>query len=198
MMTRIRVLAALIALLLAAPLAAQEAGQPAAQPSNAEMKAIFDADQADRQGGGTAIDWSAVTPRDEARQARTRALLDAGALRSGDDFWHAAYVFQHGAEPNDYLLAHTLAMIANARGRSDAIWIAAATLDRYLQKSGRPQIYGTQFNTREMATTQEPYDRTLVSDALRQALDVPPQAEQERRRAEIEGQYRARAGQPPR
>jgi len=178
------------ALWLGATPAAALAADPV--PTNAEMTAIFDADQADRQGGGAAIDWSAVGPRDQARQARTLALLNAGALHSGDDYLHAAFVFQHGAQPNDYLLAHMLSVIAAARGRPDAAWIAAATLDRYLQNIGRPQIYGTQFRSRPgQPTNQEPYDRTLVSDALREALGVPPQAAQERRRAEIEAEYRA-------
>jgi len=178
-----------VLLVLAAPCAAQRAKQP---PTNAEMTAIFDADQADRQGSGAAIDWSVVGPRDEARRVRTLALLDAGALHSGDDFWHAAFVFQHGAEANDFLLAHTLAIIAAARGRADATWIAAATLDRFLNKIGRAQIYGTQFHSRPgEPTTQEPYDRALVSDALRQALGVPAQAAQERQRAQFEAESRA-------
>jgi hypothetical protein len=181
----------------AAALARGPAGAPA--PTNAEMTAIFAADQADRQGGGTAIDWSAVTPRDEARRARTLALLDAGKLRSADDFWHAAFVFQHGGQPNDYLLAHTLAVIAAARGRADATWIAAATLDRYLQNIGRPQIYGTQFRSPAgQPTTQDPFDRALVSDALRAALGVPPQAAQEQRRAALEAEYRAAEARRPR
>lgn len=51
------------------------------------MTAIFAADRADREAGvSAAIDWSAVTPRDEARRARVRVLLGAGALASGDDF----------------------------------------------------------------------------------------------------------------
>jgi hypothetical protein len=185
-----------VALLLfgAAPLFAQ-AASPTASTSNAEMKAIYDTDQADRAPGGAAIDWSLVTPRDEARRARTLALVAAGELASGDDYWRAAFVLQHGSAPNDFLLAHTFAVIAAARGRTDATWIAAASLDRYLQKTGRPQIYGTQFNTSSetRTTTQEPYDRTLVSDALRAAMGVPPQADLERRRAEIEASFRARA-----
>jgi hypothetical protein len=79
-----------------------------------------------------------------------------------------------------------LATVAVARGRRDATWIAAATLDRYLQAIGRPQVFGTQFTTRDGRTTQEPYDRALVPDALRGAMGVPPQSEQEKRRAEIE------------
>jgi hypothetical protein len=167
-------------------------------PTNAEMTRIFEADQADRASGGPAIDWAVVTPRDEARRARTLALVAAGALVSGDDYWHAAFVLQHGGETDDYLLAHTFAVIAAARGRADATWIAAATLDRYLQKSGRPQIYGTQyrFSNETQAATQDPYDRALVSDALREALGVPPQAEQERNRADMETRYRARVAAP--
>lgn len=165
--------------------------------SNAEMKAIFDADQADRQAGA-AIDWSAVLPRDRARRARTQALLDAGALHSGDDFYFAAFVFQHGEAANDFLVAHTLAVIAAARGHRGAAWIAAATLDRYFHNIGRPQVYGTQYSSPEgQPLTQEPYDRTVISDGLRRALGVPDQAGQELQRREFEAQYRpARAPQP--
>ncbi len=160
-------------------------------PSNAEMAEIFRADQAARADPAK-IDWSKVAAEDAVRRVRTKALLDAGALQSGDDFWQAAFVFQHGGEPADYLLAHTLAILAAARGRPDATWIAAATLDRYLQSIGQKQIYGTQFRSRPgQPTTQEPYDRTLVSDALRSALAVPTLAEQEKRRAEIEARYKA-------
>jgi hypothetical protein len=167
-------------------------------PTNPEMTAIFEADQADRASGGAAIDWSVVTPRDEARRARTLALVAAGALASGDDYWHAAFVLQHGSEPNDFLLAHTFAVVAAARGRADATWIAAASLDRYLQKSGRPQIYGTQYNfsNETQTATQDPYDRALVSDALRGALGVKSQAEQERSRTDMEARFRARAAPP--
>ena len=44
-------------------------------------------------------------------------------------------------------MAHTLAMVAVARGDADARWIGAATLDRYLQAIGRPQVYRTHSGT---------------------------------------------------
>ena len=165
--------------------------------SNPEMTALFQADQAARQAGQP-IDWSIVAQEDRTRRARTKQLLDAGALQSADDYYHAAFVFQHGGGPNDFLMAHSLALIAAARGRPDATWIAAASLDRYLQSIGHRQIYGTQYRTPQgRPATQEPYDRTLVPDALRQALGVPSQAEQERQRAEFEAQARAREAQEP-
>lgn len=138
-----------------------------------------------------------VGPQDEARRRRTRALLGAGALTTGTDFYHAAFVFQHGSEPDDYLLAHSLAMAAVARGRADANWIAAAALDRFLQNIGRPQIFGTQYRTPPgEETTQAPYDRALVPDSLRAALGVPVQAAQEERRREIQARYRHPPSQP--
>ena len=78
----------------------------ASSGSNAEMAAIFAADQADRAPGGGGIDWTVVGPRDVARQARTRTLLDSGALRTGEDYYRAAFIFQHGTKTDDYLLAH--------------------------------------------------------------------------------------------
>ena len=161
----------------------------AAQADNAEMTAIFDADQGDRKAVDK-IDWSVVGPRDETRRVRTKQLLDSGKLHTGDDFYHAAFVFQHGSTPNDYLLAHTLAVVAAALGRKDAPWIAAATLDRYLMNIGQKQIYGTQFvshNGGQMS--QEPYDRTLVSDALRAALGVPPIKDQQQRLKDLQAEF---------
>lgn len=151
-------------------------------PDEPAMTALFDADQAAREV--KQIDWKRVWPEDTQRRAATQALLDAGRLHSGTDFYRAAFVFQHGSTPAEYLKAHALAVIATARGRRDAAWIAAATFDRYLQSIGQPQAYGTQYHWQDkQPATQEPYDRTLLSDAMRQATGVPTLAQQERRRA---------------
>ena len=172
-----------------------QTAKPAAASSSSEMKAIFDADQAARSDP-TTINWDIVNKQDEARRVRTKQLLDSGALTTADDFYHAAFVFQHGGDPKSYLLAHTLAIAAVAKGHPEASWIAAASLDRYLQAIGQPQIYGTQFVTTDgQNTTQEPYDRTLVSDPLRAIVGVPALADQEVRRREIEARYRNRAAQ---
>lgn len=113
------------------------------RPTNAEMTSIFEADQAARTPKN--IDWSVVSAEDVLRRTRTKTLLDNGNLQSGNDYFHAAFIFQHGDGPNDYLLAHILAMIAVARGKPSAIWIASATLDRYLMSIGKPQVLGTQY-----------------------------------------------------
>lgn len=146
---------------------------------NAEMRRIFEADQKDRQLPFGKIDWAVVNKRDAARRKAVRQLLAEGKLHTGKDFERAAFVFQHGSTPDDYLLAHTLAMVAITRGDVEAIWISAATLDRYLHSIHQPQIYGTQFNFKpDRQVTQEPYNRHLISDALRRDLGVPSEAAQ--------------------
>ncbi|HEU0067463.1 MAG TPA: hypothetical protein VFQ57_09520 [Sphingomonas sp.] len=148
------------------------------------MTLIFDADQAARKA--PSIDWSVVSEADRSRRIRTQTMLNAGQLNSADDFYHAAYVFQHGDLPEDYLKAHALATVAAARGKPEAAWIAAATLDRYLQRIGQPQIYGTQYlRNGSSEWTQEPYRRDLLSDALREATGVPPIPKQRDRLKEM-------------
>ena len=155
-------------------------------PSNAEMKRLFDEDQRVRQSGFK-TDWTIVNKSDAERRIATMKLLDAGALHTAEDFIWAAFLFQHGDSPKDYLLAHTLALIAVRKGRDDAVWIATATLDRYLQSIQQPQVYGTQFRTLDKdPTTQNPYDRGLVSDSLRRELGVPIQSMQDEQRKQYD------------
>jgi hypothetical protein len=160
-------------------------------PDNAEMKAMFEADQAGRKV--QPIDWDRLSVEDSKRRARTADLVAQGKLRSASDFYAAAFIFQHGDQASDYMLAHNFALIAASKGEPAATWIAAATLDRYLQKIGQPQIYGTQYFTRSNEpVTQEPYNRTLISDALRRELRVPPIAEQEQRRQAMQASRNAK------
>lgn len=163
-------------------------------PTNAEMQALFDADQRDRQTDP--IDWDRVSAADKQRRARTQELLAAGTLASGTDFFNAAFVFQHGDDAQDFLKAHTLALVAVARGRSDALWIASATLDRYLLTINQPQIFGTQFMTRSGVTTQEPFQRQVIPDALRTILRVPTLSDQEAQRSAIEASAAKTSAKP--
>jgi hypothetical protein len=143
--------------------------------SNTEMEAIYKEDQRVRLA--VPINWDAVNKTDAKRREETKRLLASGELHTGRDFEEAAVVFQHGDTANDYLLAHTLATVAVSKGDATAIWIAAATLDRYLMKVGQKQVFGTQYSGyAQHQWTQEPYDRGLVSDALREQLGVPSQA----------------------
>jgi hypothetical protein len=150
--------------------------------SSAAMKKIFEEDQRVRQSPATitAEDWKVIDKSDAERREATRKLLAAGQLHSAKDFGEAAFIFQHGDGPDDYLLAHTLAIIAVEKGDSGASWIASATLDRYLQSIGKAQIYGTQYATPPgEPVSQGSYNRELISDALRHELGVPSRGNQE-------------------
>lgn len=147
------------------------------RPVNSELAMMFEDDQTARRAPDK-IDWNTLRLADSRRRSRTQELLDQKQLSSGTDYYHAAYIFQHGYTPNDYLKAHVLALVAVSRGY-DASWIAAATLDRYLQSIDRPQILGTQYRQQGKLYTQEPFDRSLLSDVERQALHVPNLESQE-------------------
>ena len=156
--------------------------------SSPEMKRILEEDQKPRQSSDLSqADWVTINRQDEERRKQVGTLLARGALHTGEDYQSAALIFQHGSTPEDYLLAHTLAMIAVARGNSGALWIASASLDRYLNAIKQPQIYGTQFyQPKDKPWTQEPYNRTLISDELRRQLGVPSQAAQHKQLEEYQ------------
>ena len=152
---------------------------------NAEMSAMFEADQAAREGGD--IDWQTVMREDAARLRRTRELLDADALNTADDYYNAAFIFQHGDEAEDYLLAHVLAVRSLALGKAKAEWIAAASLDRYLQSIARDQIFGTQRSMSPIkSANQGRYDRNLLTDKLRVEAGVEPLLEQQAKLEEMD------------
>ncbi len=185
MMKRLLVTTGMV-LAFAMPALAQDA---AAVSDNPEMAAILASDQAGRQdlgavlAGGRAYAERMIA-EDAIRREQVRALLEAGALRTGADFHAAAFVFQHGSMPDDYLLAHSLALAAVAKGSTESTWVAAATLDRYLQMTGKPQIYGTQTTMRRgQPPTRDPYDHVLVPESLLIALGVPTKAREEASKA---------------
>jgi hypothetical protein len=146
------------------------------------MTNIFAADQKDRENSMklTPSQWEQINKRDAQRREQVRKLLDSAALVTGEDFEHASFVFQHGNRPEDYLMAHILAVAAIVRGDAKARWISAATLDRYLQSVKQPQVFGTQYGWKERPqdATQDPYNRVLLSDALRHEFCVSKRADQ--------------------
>lgn len=156
--------------------------------TNAEILRLAIEDQWDRGadmfGQASApkeIDWKRVDQRDEQRHVEVRKLLAENRLKTSNDYYFAALIFQHSDKANDLMFGHILAMTAVAKGNFTAKWLAAATLDRYLNALGQPQIFGTQFHDAEgRATTMNPYDRSALSDFDRALWCVVPLKEQER------------------
>ncbi len=140
---------------------------------NAELYDLFQADQVERMDDDA--DWDSVTAHDRQRRQRVRQLLDTGLVTTADDYFHAAMIFQHGTDSADYLRAHQLAQKSAALDSTNenALWLIAASKDRYLQSIGQPQWYGTQFWQVDGVWTIEPIDTTAVTDADRRELHVP-------------------------
>ncbi|MFC4293265.1 hypothetical protein ACFOWX_12645 [Sphingorhabdus arenilitoris] len=150
--------------------------------SNQETARIFEEDQAIRNELSTRIEDKIASDEeffkrwesgDAERLARTKQLLENGELKAGVDYYRAAFIFQHGNTPEDYLRAHHLAVIAVSLGYKQALWISAATLDRYLLNIGKKQIYGTQYRSVNDVNEQIEFDQAVVSDAERKMLSVP-------------------------
>ena len=140
---------------------------------NPEMRRIFADDQKYRHSWAEfKAHEELLTRQDKLRRQEVRKLLDNGDLHSARDFAEAAFIFQHGSTSDDYLLAHTLATIAVMLGDRSSAWIASATLDRYLQVIGQPQIYGTQMQPNALDSPKEPYNRALVPDNVRRKLGL--------------------------
>jgi tetratricopeptide (TPR) repeat protein len=147
---------------------------------NQELRKIVEADQAARGGGPNAnIDWKTVAAQDAEHRKRVLEIAEKGGLREAEDYFGAALVFQHGDKPEDYERAHQWCLKALELDpeHPTARWLAAATKDRYLMNTGKPQLYGTQFRRDEATGKWYLYDvDPSVTDDDRAAWDVPPLA----------------------
>jgi hypothetical protein len=156
------------------------------EATNAELKALYTADQSDREPpNGESIDWNKVGPRDKARRKRVLELYTAGTIKTGEDYYLGAMVLQHG-EGDDQLLAHEMCVSALALGYTDAKWLAAASEDRWLEHIGRKQRFATQYSAHEpeFVFHLNPVDPT-VTDAHRKTLGCPPLAAAKEREKEM-------------
>ena len=191
---QLRSIASLTVLALYGVTLVAQTGVPNAQNPSETPTAVhklFVEDQEDTRTIKDAVTDGEYHQRVRARQATLRTMLAAGQITSGDDFMDAAYIFQHGDTPEACLFAHILAMEAIARGTASAKFIAAATLDRYLQFTKQPQIFGTQYildpthpvhaagSPFPSGRTLEPYNESFLSDSVRTDFCVPILAQQE-------------------
>ena len=139
---------------------------------NPALTNMYNVDQKAREGDH--IDWPKLAKEDDQRRKDVRLLLAAGEVRTGNDYYHAAMIFQHGQNPDEYLLAHVLAMDAVAQGSNEAKWLSAATLDRYLLSIWQPQVFGTQFRglSGSGTMTQDRINADVATDSMRNATCV--------------------------
>ncbi len=151
--------------LVALALAACTASRPTAT-DNPRLTALYEQDQSDRRTVDDAH-WVEVDRRDAERCQAVAQMLTDGTVVTAADHYHAAMVFQHGDDSTAFRRAHELAVTAEQMGSAPARWLAAASLDRYLLDTGRPQHYGTQFAERPGGWFLSPIDSLAVTDAER-------------------------------
>lgn len=159
------------------------AGQArAADPpaDNPRLVAIYAEDQSDR------VDWNnhkitaeRLLEKDEQRRADVLALLTAGQLRTGHDFFSAAVVFHHGQTLDHYRMATSLAWLGMTLDPSnkDHLYMVASSWDRFMLKQNRPQWYGTKCVYESgRPTALYPADEAAVTDEDRARFDLKPLA----------------------
>jgi hypothetical protein len=146
-----------------------------------ELRALLEADQREPQDpAGVPSDpaerrvfYEALWQRTFGpRYQRALELVGSGALSSGEDYFMAGMLINHGIRTDDYLTAHVLFTVAALKGHPTARWASAAALDGYLDETGKPQLFGTVY-----ASIEEGWQRRVtgepMTDALRRELCVP-------------------------
>jgi hypothetical protein len=153
---------------------------------SSELQDLFRADQDERANHpeyGAPQYWL-LRERDAERRKRLKIIVESGALKEPEDYYHAAWILNHGESAEEIWQAHLLAKEAVKLGLRRARWLTAAAYDRWLMYQGRPQKYGTQIvpdGKRQRVWDVEP----ATTDAERAQWDVPSLAEMERRAEEV-------------
>ena len=147
------------------------------ETDNLKLLETFQEDQKDRERVYDApSDIVKLKDRDAARRKRIIVMMELGEVKTKNDLYHAAVIFQHGELASDFLTAHRLATLAALLGHRTARWLVAASLDRYLMRIGHPQIYGTQFEYNALERRYQlklPLEETLMLPFEKEMLGVP-------------------------
>jgi hypothetical protein len=128
-------------------------------------------------------EYRAMRQRDQERRDAVQRLVADGRLQTGEDYYQAAWIMNHGDKPDDAWQAHKLALKAAELGHRPARWLSAASYDRWCMYQGRPQKYGTQYVSD--GQRQRLWDvLPETTDEERATWDVPPLADQLRKAEE--------------
>ena len=150
------------------------------------------------------VESVSLNRQQSAGGATTGSVLNARDVKA----WQDAFEFLNEAEKQfaeqrrqAEEAASRLYASERARGYEDGkaeatslVTETALRVDRYLQSTGKRQIFGTQIKERaDHTATLEPYNRDLVSDSLRRELGVLPIAVQEEQLQNWTEQFKAAA-----
>jgi hypothetical protein len=167
-------------LLLALTFAVHAADAPTKRyfPDNPRLAVLCREDQDDRHGfPNTKRTYEEINQRDEARRQEILALLARGKLRTAQDYFYSAVIFNHGQTNDHYRTASSFAWIAATLDpKPKYLYETASTLDRMMVKRNQPQWYGVQ-ETRDENSKQTgfyPIDDTAVTDEERVRFQIKP------------------------
>ncbi|MCC5613369.1 hypothetical protein LC612_43510 [Nostoc sp. CHAB 5834] len=153
---------------------------------NDELYMLFVADQAERENHpkvGTPA-YRLLRDRDLARRQYIQKMIDENQVTTAQDYYHAAFIFQHGDTISDIWSAHLLALKSVGLGSQAGKWLAAAALDRWHMYRGLPQKYGTQIVPD--GSCYRLWDiNPNTTDQERAQWDVPSLSEMEHRATEL-------------
>ncbi len=152
------------------------------------LKELAKEDQAVRCDAPCPESVKKITRTDDDRRKLVLEIVAKGELKGPEDQFNAALVLQHTSmdfcegrlvskSADNYLLAHYLFQGAYDGGYKDALYLIAASLDRYLSMTEGYQKYGTnrEFNQKTGKEELVPIDRK-TTDAERAKYGVPPLA----------------------
>ncbi len=157
-------------------------------PNSLAIEKLYEQDQADRipGPGKKHLDSKTLAQHDAQRVSLIHRLYEQGKIRGPIDLYNAAVILQHGSTPEDFILAHDLAVLATSVGVNRAKWLSAATEDRFLLSIGRPQRFGTQF---ALGNGKEPAELCAidlsVTDYHRKLMGAQTLAEDRRQASEM-------------
>jgi hypothetical protein len=163
-------------------LGAHAAGAPTKRcfPDNPRVAVLFQEDQDDRHGfPDTKRTYEEINQRDEARRQEILALLARGKLRTAQDYFYSAVIFNHGQTNDHYRTASSLAWIAATLDpKPKYLYETASTWDRMMLKRGKPQWYGVQEKRDDKGKQIDffPIDDTAVADEERVRFQIKPRA----------------------
>lgn len=113
------------------------------------LKYAYKTDQGDRKDLRSFVPFfSKLEERDSIRLNQVKELYTQDKISEPLDRFHAAFIFHHSNNSNDYRIASQLAAeaasSATLKDKYMVQWLKKASFDRYLLSIGKPEKYGTQ------------------------------------------------------
>jgi hypothetical protein len=153
------------------------------------LKELANEDQAVRCDDPCPESAKKITRTDSDRRKIVLEIIAKAELKGPEDKFDAALILQHTGgtfcdgrlvsySADNYLLAHFLFQSAYDGGIKNALYLIAASMDRYLSMTEGTQKYGTnrEYNQKTQKEELVPIDRK-TTDAERAKYGIPPLAD---------------------